>query len=158
MVQISPHYAASGDLYTCLTPPNCQVDHFLLSILWIHAVGPTGIVDRRVHEYFALTYIKFFKYKRFSLIIKPCPKLKGNKCDTSMQFPTQKKWRGFIAALGGGLNFGKSVRLAWLACLPGGISRGEEGCKKYTTSRTAQKYTTSRRELHNFMHVKVFHK
>ena len=57
------------------------------------------MIDECMNIY-ALTYIKFFKYKRFSLIIKPCPKVKGNIWDPSMQFPTQKKWRGFIAALG----------------------------------------------------------
>ena len=57
------------------------------------------MIDECMNIY-ALTYIGFFKYKRFSLIIKPCPKVKGNIWDPSMHFPAEKKWRGFIAALG----------------------------------------------------------
>ena len=113
-----------------------------------------------------------------------------------MQFPAQKKWRGFIAALGeASILANQSGWRDWRACQEAFPAEKKDAKNiqlhahtKYTTSRThkniqlpaqhkiynfthskkikyfthTQKNTSSRRELHNFMHVimqiKGFHK
>ena len=69
-----------------------------------------------------------------------------------MQFPAQKKWRGFIAALGeASILANQSGWRDWRACQEAFPAEKKDAkniqlhaLTKYTTSRTAQKYTTSR--------------
>ena len=78
-----------------------------------------------------------------------------------MQFPAQKKWRGFIAALGeASILANQSGWRDWRACQEAFPAEKKDAKNiqlhahtkiynfthntKYTTSRTAQKYTNSR--------------